>query len=171
MKKIKLLLISLLMSLSIFSFSQTETETEMDTVTVVKITDDMGSQSCLASSKKLVIVNTDKTKGFFIDVLFSPTVVIIKTFGFGACNENDELSIMLENGEKINIKMWNSFNCDGNAYFRLNKGVINKLRISEMVKIRIINGRNYNSFTKELNGKDKRYFIQLFNSYYKMKNK
>ena len=69
---------------------------------------------------------------------------------------------MFENGGKITKKSWNDFNCEGNAYFYLTKDEIELLRTNPLSKIRMINGRTYDSFTGEVQKKDKRYFIQIF---------
>jgi hypothetical protein len=86
------------------------------------------------------------------------TVVMV---GIGSCNENDEIIILFENGEKIVKKSWNSFNCDGEAYFNINELEMKLLRTLPMSKIRMTNGRSFDSYTGDVIAKDKRYFIQL----------
>ena len=165
MSKIKLLLVGLLMSFSVLSFSQVEP----NTVSVVNVVDEMSGESFLTPSRKLVISNDELTKGFSITVHFSPTfkpTLTSEMIGIGSCNEKDELIILLDDGEKINLISWKSFNCEGVGYFSLTNGMIKKLRNSPLSKIRITNGRSYDSYTKEVNDEDKNYFIQLFNSYY-----
>lgn len=163
MTKIKLLFIGLLMSFTVLSFSQVKT----DTVSVVNVVDDMGGKSYLTTTQKLIVANEDKTKGFSLDVIFASELTLLsKMVGIGGCNENDQLIILLENGEKINMTSWKSFNCKGEGYFRLSKSTIEKLRLSPLSKIRITNGRSYDSYTGNVDNDDKNYFIQLFNSYY-----
>lgn len=163
MSKIKLLLVALLMSFSILSFSQIKT----DTVSVVNVVDEMSGESFMTTTKKLIIANEDKTKGFSLEVLLvSELTLLSKMVGIGGCNENDQMIILLENGEKINMTSWKKFNCKGEGYFRLSKNIIEKLRLSPLSKIRITNGRTYDNYTGEVDDDDKNYFIQLFNSYY-----
>lgn len=164
MLKIKLLLfIGFLICINTLSFSQTKS----DTVSVVSIVDEMSGKSFISTTQKLIVANEDKTKGFSLDILFASELTLFsKMVGIGGCNENDQLIILLENGEKINMTSWKSFNCKGEGYFRLTQTIIEKLRLSPLSKIRITNGRSYDSYTGDVDIEDKNYFIQLFNSYY-----
>lgn len=162
MKKIKLILTILVVS-SCSLFAQVKS----DTVTVVKIVDDMTNKSFITPSKRLIIANEEKTKGFSLDIVFGSTITLLsKTVGLSGCNEKDELIILLSDSSKIKLKSWKDFNCKGEGYFTLSSSTIEKLRSSEISKIRITNGRSYDSYTGEVPVENKRYFIQLFNSYY-----
>lgn len=163
MNKIKLLFVGILMFFSMLSFGQVKD----DTVRVVKIIDEMSGNANLSTTQRLIIANEHKTKGFSLDVIFASKMVLMsKMFDIGDCNENDQLIILLDNGEKINITSFNSFNCEGEGYFILTNNIIKKLRSSPLYKIRITNGRSYDNYTGEVNIEDKNYFIQIFNSYY-----
>lgn len=74
--------------------------------------------------------------------------------------ENDEIIILFESGEKITKTSWNR--CYGEAYFNMNEKEIQLLRTQPISKIRMTNGRTYDSYTGDVQEKDKRYFIQLF---------
>jgi hypothetical protein len=87
---------------------------------------------------------------------------MVTMVGIGTCNENDEIIILFENGEKITKKSWKKFNCNGEAYFNLTDKEIDLLKKIPMSKIRMSNGRSYDSYTGDVKTKDKRYFIQLF---------
>jgi hypothetical protein len=81
--------------------------------------------------------------------------------GIGGCNENDEIIILFENGEKIIKTSWKEFNCDGETYFNMDEEDIELLRTQPLSKIRMTNGRTYDSYTGDVKQKDKRYFIQV----------
>jgi hypothetical protein len=151
---------------SIFSFSQ------KDSVYVIKETDAMSDKSYLYPNRAFVVSNLKLGVGAKIDCYIKDNLKIhslmVKMIGLGSCNENDEIIILLENGDKITIVSWKKFNCDGEAYFNLSDSDISKLKSSELLKIRITNGRTFKSLTEDVKKEDKRYFIQLI---YALENK
>lgn len=160
MKKI-LLLLSLVLGITYISYAQ-----KVDTTYVIKYVDEMTDQSSLFSNRKLIIANDTKTIGFTILVTMSKYIWIYTNMvGLGSCNENDELIILLENGNRIKLTSRNDFNCKGDSYFVLTNDDILRLRLSPISKIRITNGRTFDNYTGEVEPQDKYYFIQLFNSY------
>jgi hypothetical protein len=44
---------------------------------------------------------------------------ILKNIGIGNCDENDSLIFLFEDDTKLEISMWNKFNCESKAYFNL----------------------------------------------------
>lgn len=160
MKTIKFSLINLLMVLSISLFSQ-------KSVHVVKVNDSMDKSSMLMSSRKCVIANADKSQGFILDVLFanSGPTIFSTMVGIGNCNENDKLLILFDNDERLELTSWKGFNCDGEGYFRLTDAIINKLLSSPINKVRMTNGRTFDSYTGIVEQYNKTYFIELFTSY------
>lgn len=166
MKNLKVMTITLMMCLmTMFSFGQTE-----DSVYVVKATDDMSGETYVYGSRDFVCANDAVKIGFrvstYIDFLnsdkLSVSMITVTMVGIGGCNENDEMIILFENGEKITKTSWKKFNCDGETYFNMNKKDIQLLRTQPLSKIRMTNGRTYDSYTGDVKQKDKRYFIQLF---------
>lgn len=165
MKKIKVLLIGLLVSFCTMSFGQEK----VDTASVVRIVDELADKTFLTTTQRVVIRNNERTKGFNLDVFFSTGGRIYLTsqmFGIGSCNEKDQLIILLEDGEKINLTSFNKFNCEGEGMFLLSSSEVRKLRSSPLSKIRITNGRTYDSYTGDVPENSTKYFIQVFNSYY-----
>ena len=133
---------------------------------LIQVCDEFGEKTIL-STRKIIISNDDYTKGFTLDVFFANKIVLSSIMiGFNGCNENDKIIILLDNDEKIEIKSFNSFNCDGKGYFPLSQKNIQKLRESPLKVIRLINGRTYDYLTQTIENKYKNYFINLFNSYY-----
>jgi hypothetical protein len=141
-------------------------QTNKDSVYLIKSTDEMSDKTYIYTNRDFVVSNESKTKGFRIgtyikkDMTFQ--MITVTMVGIGSCNEKDEIIILFENGEKITKKSWKEFNCKGEAYFNLNDSEIDLLRTQSISKIRMTNGRTYDSYTGDLLEKDKRYFIQLF---------
>jgi hypothetical protein len=139
-----------------------------DSVYVVKVVDDMSDDSFYTPSKNMVCATTDKKTGISLSVFFDEkndelTIAEIKVvmINIGNCVENNELIILFENEEKIKLMSWNKFNCDGDAWFRLNDDQRELLAKNRIKKIKITNGRTYESYTHELKT-NKDYFNQLF---------
>jgi hypothetical protein len=139
---------------------------QTDSVTITKIVDEMEGTSYLLPSERIIIANKEATKGFIIDAILTEEFILrtlyVKMIGIGSCNEEDKIIIQLEDGEKITSTSWKDFNCDGEAYFRLTKIDIDKLKNSPISKIRMTNGRTYDSYTGETLPEQSRWFIQLF---------
>lgn len=160
----KILILAILIGTSITaSFAQT---TKIDSAYVIKETDEMSGKTSLYSNRKFVVSNSESTKGFTVDLFINEDSsfndLFVTMVNIGSCNENDEIIILFENGEKITAKSWKKFNCEGECYFKLTASDIQLLRTQPMSKIRMTNGRTFDSFTGDVKKKDKRYFIQLF---------
>lgn len=158
MKKITILSLLTFLTLTVFSQSKDSVFVEMEK-------DQMSGKTYIYPSRNFVVANENSTTGFKVDVFFKDdgTISSIGTImvGLGGCNENDEIIILFENGEKITKKSWNKFNCDGDSYFKVTESELNMLRKYPLSKIRLTNGRTYQSYTGDVKEKDKRYFIQL----------
>lgn len=145
---------------------------QTDSVTILKVVDDMDDASYLIPSNRLVLSNSEQTQGFIVDVFikndFQFNTLYVKMIGIGGCNEKDEIIIQLADGEKIKAVSWKSFNCDGETYFNLTKDNLEKIKQSPISKIRMTNGRSFESFTGTPDSEQSRWFIQLF---YAMDNK
>ena len=87
-------------------------------------------------------------------------MLAIKAVNFSGCNENDELIFLFESGERLAIRSWNKFNCEGKAYYSLDKEQINLLNSNKISKIRFTSGKSFDSVTGEPSMSD--YFIKLF---------
>jgi len=161
MKNVKTMMITLMMCLvTIVSFGQT------DSVYVIKETDAMDGKVIAYSSRDFICANDAGKIGFrvsahinFRDIKFS--MITVTMVGIGSCNEKDEMIILFENGEKIIKTSWKEFNCEGRTYFDMNDDDIQLLRTQPISKIRMTNGRTYDSYTGDVKKKDKRYFIQV----------
>ena len=144
------------------TFSQT------DSVHVVKNTDAMSGEIYVYPNRDFVCANETKTKGFKVTPVLKQNLlfewIAVTMVGVGGCNENDEMIILFENGEKIIKKSAHKFNCKGNAYFNISDSDMKLLKTQPMSKIRMTNGRTYESYTGDVTDKNKRYFIQLFNA-------
>lgn len=163
MKNLKVMMMALMMcSITMASFGQTS----KDSVYVVKETDTMSGETYVYGSRAFIVANDEGEIGFIVDTYIkddlSLGMITVTMVGIGNCNENDEIIILFENGEKIIKKSWKKFNCDGEAYFNMNEKEIQLLRTQPISKIRMTNGRTYDSYTGVVKEKDKRYFIQLF---------
>jgi hypothetical protein len=66
---------------------------------------------------------------------FTPTKdkSIIVESSLNCVDERSSFQVTLENDEKIELKSWNDFNCDGTSYFKwFNKSQIDKLKTSRI---------------------------------------
>jgi len=157
MKKVMLGL-SLMISLLAYSGN--------DSIYVMSVPDEMTDRTYYMVNEFLIVANEEKTVGFKIEpYLKVPTDmehVIVTMVNIGGCNENDEMIILFENGEKITKKSWKKFNCKGKAYFSFTDEDKKLLSSVPVLKIRITNGRDYKSYTG--NVEDTRYFVKLFES-------
>jgi hypothetical protein len=136
-----------------------------------KIIDEMKDKIYFAPSKKLVCINEGSKKAFSISYYFAEenkTPVLrgidIKVVGIG-CIEKTKLYFLFDDGEKFNITSWNKFNCKGNAWFKIKPKHLNLLSSKPLKKIMVENGRDFKSVTYTLEENQKRYFIDLYNSY------
>lgn len=163
MKNLKVMMMTLMMCLmTMVSFGQAS----KDSVYVVKKTDAMSGKTYVYGNRAFIVADDAGKVGFrvgtYIKDDLSFGMITVTMVGIGNCNENDEIIILFESGEKITKKSWKKFNCDGEAYFNMNEKEIQLLRTQPISKIRMTNGRTYDSYTGDVKEKDKRYFIQLF---------
>jgi hypothetical protein len=152
----------MLATITSFSFAQ------KDSVYVAKIVDDMEDKSYYVPSRKMICASDDKKTGFALSAFLtykndeiSVNELKVKTVNIGSCDEKDELIILFEDDSKIKLISWNEFNCKGDAWFNLSKSDKESLSKLKIKKIKVQNGRTFESFTKELT-EDSDYFIQLF---------
>jgi hypothetical protein len=70
-----------------------------------------------------------------------------------SCVEKVTVILLFKDKQKITLKNWNKFNCKGNVWINLNKKETEMLSTLVLDKIKITNGRNYesilHSFTDE----------------------
>lgn len=154
----KVVLVLGMVAMTINSFAQ---------VTITKTVDEMTDKVYHFPSEKLIAANTAGNKGCAISMsirssngVLTAKSSIVQMAGLGKCNDNNTIIFLFENGEKISINSWNSFNCDATAYFNFSKANIKKMRTNPLSKIRITNGRSYDSYTAEIEYKN--YFIDFF---------
>ena len=141
---------------------------QQDSVYVINHVDEMSGETTLMVSRHLIIANEDRTKGFsisaYIDDNRNISSLMAVIVGMVSCNEKDELIILFENGERITKQSWNKFNCDGDSWYTLNSKQIQQLKTLPIARMRITNGRGFDSYTGVLDESQSRYFIQLFKS-------
>ena len=150
--------------------AQTKTKaSENDSVYVAEQKDEMTDKVYYFPSHRMVCVSADKKQGFGVsffiekeDNELTASELDVKIMNIGSCHENDEIIFLLEGDVKVSGKMWNKFNCDGNAWFKLNHLDKENLATKKVLKIRIQNGRTYDTYTHTVEPKDQDYFIQLF---------
>ena len=162
MKNVKIMMVLIICLISTISFGQTPA----DSVYIMKETDSMSGKNYIYGNRSLIVANDVGKVGFRVETYIRDNMsfgfIMVTMVGIGTCNENDEIIILFENGEKITKKSWKKFNCNGEAYFNLTDKEIDLLKKIPMSKISMSNGRSYDSYTGDVKTKDKRYFIQLF---------
>lgn len=169
MKKLKTIMTCLILAVTTStSFSQ------KDSVYISKISDDMEDKTYYFPSRKMICAKEDKKTGFSLsaflqykgdEITISELKVVM--VNIGSCNEKDELIFLFEDDTKINLKSWNDFICKGDSWFMLSKSDREKLSTLKIKKIKVQNGRTFESYTHELT-ENQDYFVQLF---YAAKNK
>jgi hypothetical protein len=133
-----------------------------------KHVDDMTDKVYYYSSKKLICQDKSKGEGFALSYqLDGKTDNAIKISGLSLnvvgldCLENTELLFLFVDGSTLSTKSWNKFNCKGNAWYQLTSSQTEQLASKTIKKIRVRNGRNYKSYTHELEGEDKNYLMNM----------
>ena len=133
--------------------------------------DKMTDREYFLSSKNFVGANTQKTQGFVITPAFKSVNgkmvqngFILKNIGIGNCDENDSLIILFEDDTKLEITMWNKFNCESKAYFNLTESELELLKSKKITTIRFNNGYTYNSLTYSLKKEEKGFFINVYSN-------
>lgn len=134
--------------------------------------DKMTDREYFLSSKNFVGANTQKTQGFVITPSFKSVDgkmvqngFILKNIGIGNCDENDSLIFLFEDDTKLEISMWNKFNCESKAYFNLTESDLDLLKTKKITAIRFNNGYTYNSLTYNLKKEEKGFFINVYTNF------
>ena len=139
--------------------------TKPDSLFVIMNKDDMDGTITYYPSKA-ILASEDGDKGFTLAAFLTSGMNVedlkVKSGNLG-CNEKDEIIILFDNDEKIVKKSWNEFNCKGNSWFHLSSSDKELLSKQPIKKVRFTSGRSYESYTQEIQGSDKTYFIRLFN--------
>jgi hypothetical protein len=159
MKTIKTTIFALMLAGSVFS--------QKDSIFLYKSVDDMSDDVTYYPSSSVVLSNSQKTKGIRISAFIDEKKgelsigdISISMVNIGSCVEKNELIIMFEDSSKISLTSWNKFNCEGDAWFRLEDDEVAKLSSLKVKKIKITNGHSYDSYTSLMSSPD--YFRQLF---------
>lgn len=155
----QLILFFSFLCLSILSFSQLQ---------ILKSCDDMTDKCYYFASEKIVLIDRENKQGFNIGPLFEfennklgMDMVICKIANIGACHENDKLILMFSDGTKLTFVSWNGFNCEGEVWFYVKDGDINKMGSFAIVKAYIQNGRTYESMSMEVPQEQQNYFMKI----------
>lgn len=151
--------------------SETSNDNSAGELFVAKHVDDMTDKVYYYSSERLVCQDKAKDVGFALEYqIDGKSDNSIKITGFSLqvvgleCLENVELLFLFDDNSKLSLKSWNKFNCEGNAWYQLTASQIKELSSKSFKKIRVQNGRNYKSYTHELEGHDKNYLINMYKS-------
>lgn len=165
MKKLILLFTILICKTTIGQISFTE-KTLPDTLVVLSIKDDMTEKTTYIPSSKIICSNEDKSIGFTLSAFIEQNlkvadlkVVMVK---IGSCVEKNEMIILFDDDTKLTLKSWNDFNCSGDAWFKVSKKDIEQLSTKKIKKVRLMNGRSFESYTGELDTDEQDFFIRLF---------
>lgn len=136
---------------------------------IVIIKDRMTGEWFLSCSKKFVSIDERNNTGFSLSVFVDKETNQINDFvteavGIGNCSENDELSVLFEDGELIKMVSWKDFNCEAKSYFNLSEKVQFSFATKKIKTIRIKNGRSFDTHTQDVPYPDNMYFIHLYAS-------
>jgi hypothetical protein len=166
------LTLSLLLLIPSFIFAQQKTDTTKESKKIIPYyietcTDKMTDKSYAFGSKSL-LCSDDGKKGFIISVSWNNKGgevtyggLSVKSVGIGSCVENSTLILLFEDDTKEQIGAWNKFNCEGNSYMDWQGKSYDKIFGKKVKSIRFQNGRTFDSYTYNLNGKEKDYFVEV----------
>ena len=138
---------------------------EPEMLSIAHMKDDVSGEEYRGMSRSLIA--KEGKDGFGIQIVikkkgdsYYADNIMMNVKGVGSCQEDNTVYFLFDDGTKEKLKMWNDFNCDGDAYFRLNESILAKL--SKPIKtIRIENGRTFDTYDSNLTGQDKNYFIEV----------
>jgi hypothetical protein len=137
-------------------------------VKAVREFDAMSGKATVYADRAFAVANEDNTIGFRVDAIMNDELVLrgllITMVGIGSCNEEDEMIILFDSGERIIKKSIKGFNCDGEALYSLSEKDLMLLRNQSMSKMRMTNGSSFESYTGDVRPDDKNYFIELLES-------
>jgi hypothetical protein len=102
-----------------------------------------------------------------ISVMFNgsketPVDLAVGTTIFDRCHEKDKLILLFANGEKIELESWSKFTCKRYAYFDIDLITLHLLETERLVKLRVENGKSYDSLTVDASYKMQVYFTGMF---------
>lgn len=145
---------------------------QKDSVYFEKETDEMSDKVYFYPSRDIVLSDDGKTKGVRLSAFYNEkegvTDLKCKLVNIGSCIEKCELIVMFKDSTKITMESWNDFNCKGNAWFSINAKDKKILSEKKILKVKITEKRDYNSYTSLVSDEDSDYYVQLF---YADKNK
>lgn len=164
MKKMKKVMLSMMVFVALNSTAQ------KDSVYIAEQKDEMTDKVYYYPSRQIICQNPEvKSQGFAVSFFMDKTKkgvqlaeLKIKVIGVGSCHEKDEVIFLLEDETKIKGIMWNDFNCDGKVWCKISDADKTILSTKKVNKIRIQNGRTFESYTHVVTEDDRDYFIQLF---------
>ena len=164
MKKLLLISTIAIAAMQVKAQDSTKVVINKDSVYVIQNIDELANKTMYWANKLLVITDGNHT-GFGLNIHIGkegePSMLTSKSVNIGRCTEKDELIMLFANGEKIIVKSWADFNCQGTGYYNLTDSQYDLLRNVEIKTIRITNGRSYESYTATVPNKSSRYFIQV----------
>ncbi len=133
---------------------------------ILKIADEMTGKTSFSVVEGLLSTDIDKKQGFVlrpvIESDFTVDYIYAQMVGIGKCFENDTMIILFEDDTNVTLKSWSKFNCDGIASFRTSSKINNDLTSKRIKKIRLTNGRTFESYTGEIELTYQDYFIRFF---------
>jgi len=137
---------------------------------IIEDVSDLGGKVYIYPSENLIITNTAKDKGFTLSADFKRkgtegdlhlTGMIGQLVNIGTCCEKNELILMFTDSTKMTLVSWNKWNCEGNAFYRVDGEQAEILASKPILKAQMKNGYSYESYANSLGGEDKNYFVRL----------
>ena len=152
-KNIKKLTTVLLFGMFInLTFSQTETK-----ILCYSIDDFDDTKSLLGGTNIMYTDNGDmKTEGLLIQnslddkgkkITYSTLIVNVYDKDINCVDEGNFMDVIFEDGSKIKLINWKSFNCEGLNYFDLSQSQLNDFKIKKIKGLRYTNKKDYKTIT------------------------
>lgn len=137
---------------------------------IIEDASDLGGKVYIYPSETIILTNAEKSKGFTLSASLERkgtegnlhlTGLIGQLVNIGTCCEKNQLILMFEDSTKMTLVSWNKWNCEGNAFYRLDGEQAEILGSKKIIKSQMKNGYSYESYANNVSGVDQGYFITL----------
>jgi len=153
---------------TIVMFIANQCQAQSDSSRIVKLVDEMTDKSYFNPTANIPIISEDNQKGFGLSLNLKEVNgeivqdgLSVMMINIGSCVENVELIIMFADSTKMSLTSWNKFNCEGDAWYNLTDKQFKKLSETKIIKLKVINGRTYDSLSGDVPENADEYFINL----------
>ena len=139
-----------------------------DGLHIIEDCTDLSGKCYVYASHTFVVANSEKNKGFKLDLDFDRKDGELKVTGFlaklvniGTCGEKNELILLFEDDTRMTLVSWNKWNCEGDAWYNLSQSQVETLATKKVMKAQMKNGYSFESYVNSIEPEFQSYFIKL----------